>query len=304
MLLFLYLCGIMVKQFPEFIVDGTYNYSVYAEFFMEKIQHKTIIEGETVYEGLTLDQFYSFCDLSGIVDFCNSEDTVELQVALEKEGKNVDMFNMYFLASYIYKVIMTKQFFLLKPQIKDILRELPEIKKITFSCDKTKKVVSNSSVLIKAVLETLKEKEATDTSYEVEKVVHLDSISNNIILQSKFIDYLAHFMNQFFPGRRKKDALVSTTEQQLIMYLLNKCGLVYCQVTDSRYRQLKMYAKSAKTRSTFISYPDEEGNYHLIDADFIKYEDWYKKKIDWTNPQFKPLEEGALVNLPENTRIE
>lgn len=220
----------------------------------------------------------------------------KLQTALESEGKRVCMFNMCILALYILEKAKCRYLVLLKPTVDDTLAELKDVKKITFTNEDGSKVESNLKGLIASMLNNAKGDEKT--KYEVDRVITWDKVSDNKLMQSLFVHDLSVFLNDYFKVKRKKDALVSTKEQELIRYLMYFFGLTPAVVTDSRYRQLMAYYKNIVMPNQDIHCLNIDGKPRYIKFDFINYQTWKSGKIDWT--KYRPFE----INLGDTIQFQ
>ncbi len=268
---------------------------IYLLFYEKEIHPYTTLEGEEYrfYEGVSVDEFMSRHKegfMNEFMDFFNDEKLRKkidaLQTELVKEHKQICMINMFMLCLFLIEKAKSKYFWLLKPQIKETLAELKDVKKITFTNTDGTKVESNSDILIKTVLEALEAKK-DETKYEIGKMVSWDKISNNVLMQSYFIHDLTEFLNKYFPIKRKNDALISMKEQELISLLMYHFKLSPTVVTESRYRQLRLYYNTIKkTNTDFCNFPFANGEHKLmIMPEFIPYSKWKKGKINWTNPE-------------------
>lgn len=281
-------------QYLEKTEDGRVemNPFVYLHFYEEKIHPYTVLEGNDnrFYDGVSVDEFMNRHKEGFLMEFMNfindeklGKKIDKIQEELLEEGKQVCVINLFMLGLFLVEKAKSKYFWLLKPQIKETLAELKEIKKITFTNTDGTKVESNSDALIKTVLEALEAKK-DETNYEVAKMVSWDKLSNNVLLQSYFIHDLTEFLNKYFPVKRKNDALISMKEQELIALLMYHLKLSPTIVTESRYRQLRLYYNNIKKVNTdFCNFPFADGEHKLmIMPDFIPYSKWKKGKIDWT----------------------
>ena len=197
---------------------------------------------------------------------------------------------MYILSKFLVERGKSRYLFLLKPTISETLSALKDVSKITFTHKNNTKVESTSRYLIEKIMEVLEaEKESKNKNYEVEKIVTWDKVSNNSIMQSYFVNDLTMFLNKYFPVKRKKDALVSTKEVELILYLMKIFGLSTVELTNKRYWQLMKIYRDIDSHNT------EYGEFNINDVKviipiyFIPYSLWSNGKIEWTGKDIPKL---------------
>lgn len=276
---------------------------VFLKYFEENIQPSYECDGVMVYEGLRYNEFLKYNQESLIHKFeliYNDKNLNKLQEELEEESKNVCMFNLCILSLFIYERGKNRCLLLMKPKIKEILSSLNDVSKITFTNKDGSTIESTSNILIDTILKTLKDKVDSDsTHHEVEKLVTWDEFADKSVLQSYFVHDLAIFLNKFFPVKRKKDALVSTKEVELILYLMKWVGLSKVELTNKRYWQLmNIYEKINKEPASIMTF-DVDGKESKFSLRFVPYSVWNKGKIDWTNdilPIF-PFKKGDTFNF-------
>ena len=218
----------------------------YLEFYEANIHpydEFTINErSERIYQGCTAQNFFQshkdgFQKIIPLI--LNDSKLSKLQNELESEGKQVCMFNLFILAMFLVMRGKSRYVFLLKPRIQETLSALNNVTKITFTNADGTTTESTSSTLIKAIMETLESQKTSDCkSYEIERIVSWDQLSNKSVLQSYFVHDLTVFLNRYFPMKRKKDAQVSTKEVELILYLMKLVDLSKEELTNKRYWQL------------------------------------------------------------------
>lgn len=286
----------------------------YAKYFSEHlIDYFTFTneEGEEIkqYDSITFDEFtnvYSkknqdFDELGFMNKILGSEKLSELQTTLANERKRVCMFNMCYLSLYILEKAKLRYLVLLRPTIKDTLTELKKIKKVTFINEDGSKAESSSKILADTLIEAMESKDEC-THYEVEKLVTWNEVADNRLMQSLFVYDLSVFLNDYFKAKRKKNALVSTTEQELIRYLMYFFGLTPVIVTDSRYRQLMMYYKKIVMQNRNINRINIDGKPRYIKFDFIDYQTWKSGKIDWTKHLTFEIKPGDTIQFQPRNR--
>ena len=143
-------------------------------------------------------------------------------------------------------------------------------------------------------METLEaNKESDAMNYEVEKVETWDKVSNNSIMQSYFVKDLTMFLHTYFPVKRKKNALISKKEVELILYLMKIFNLSTVELSNKRYWQLmKTYQDINKQVPEYL---EHEGS--LIPLYFIPYPVWNNSKVEWTG------EELPVFSIKEGMKI-
>ena len=268
----------------------------YLDFYEAQIQPYTLIHHEgkkyKIYEGITADEFQlennNFLDLMNLL--LPDKRLVQLQSELEKEGKQVCMFNIYVLAKFLIERGKKRYIFLLKPRISDVLATLNDVTKVSFTNKDETVVKSTSPKLIQILMEALEKKKDSDQSeYEVDKIVTWDQVSNKSVMQSYFVHDLTIFLNKYFPVKRKKDALVSTKEVELILYLMKLLGLSTAELTNKRHSQLmSLYKQISKQKQNYGRF-NIDGKERILPIMFIPYSVWNYGKLDWTMEELPEL---------------
>lgn len=275
----------------------------YLEFYVDNIQPYTQFEDspEKIYEGITEDDFFKsypngFSDLFKLLLF--DKRLIQLQDELENEHKQVCLFNMAVLSQFLIERGKSRYLYLLRPSISETLAKLKDVSKITFTNKDGSMVESKSTILIKKVMETLEsEKDSDALNCQVEKIVTWDKFSNNSIMQSYFVHDLTMFLHKYFPIKRKKDALISTKEVELILYLMKIFGLSTVELTNKRYWQLMKIYKDIKSTTDFGEM-NIDGKKIVTPLYFIPYSIWKNGKIEWTEdiPSFN-AKKGTIVTF-------
>ena len=262
----------------------------YLDFYEANIHPYTTLKNEDeehkIYEGITAHEFHRN-NKEGYMDILQPilEDKrlSKLQDELEEEGKQVCMFNMYILAKFLVERGKSRYVFLLKPKIADILATLNDVTKVSFTNKDGTVIKCASPKLIQVLMESLEEKKDADQStFEVDRIVTWDQVSNKSVMQCYFVHDLTMFLNKYFPIKRKKDALVSTKEVELILYLMKLFGLSTAELTNKRHSQLMSLYKQINNQ------PQSYGRFNLgekkfiMPTTFIPYAIWNNGKIDWT----------------------
>lgn len=225
----------------------------------------------------------------------------EIQDNLEKVGIQCCMVNMYYLCQYIKFLTRNRFFILLAPQIKDTLSEITELDSITFTNKDGSHTTTSSDKTKKIILDALKAKNNED-EYTAIKLVSWDKIANNEIMQAIFVHELSAFLNSYFPIQRRKNAIVTAEEQELITYFLYLLGLSPAKVTASRFRQLKNIFSKINFSSSVLNF----SNVGAIEADFVKYENWKKGRLDFTseNLEMVTIKEGDTIQFSKDFKID
>lgn len=279
---------------------------VYSVFFANKIQERIYLSGdsgETVTLGLSLEAFADKLesDLGSFYkrfygEIVADKELSKLQEEIEENvGIKIEFINFYTLCSFVDALIREQYFILLKPTAKDIISEVKEAKEITITdADGTKVSVTSK----KLVDEMVKAISAVDNKvYEIEKIVRIDEITNNVVMQSKFVSLIAIFLQKYFPDarRRKNCCRVSEPEQRLILRMLMhfKLSPEGVTLTTSRFRQLTSCFETLEKNEADIPLA---GNHKITP---VKYEDWSRNAKDWTKTSFilHPLEKGDIISL-------
>lgn len=270
----------------------------YLYFYENKLRPYDEVEYEgvnhRVYEGdVDVDDFYERHKdkMRDVVESLLQDERLgQLQDELQEEGKSVCVVNLYILAKYLIEKNKSRHLLLLKPSLSETLSSLKDVSEIRFVNKDGTMAESTSDALIKKIMDTLK-KESPAANYEVEKIVTWDDVSNNSIMQGYFVYDLTMFLNKHFPVKRKKDALVSTKEVELILYLMKLFGLSTVELTNKRYWQLmktcKDVDKQIKEHRLLINH---EGA--IIPFYLIPYSVWNNSKIEWNDENTSKFDAG------------
>ena len=283
---------------------------VYCRYFAENLHHYSVMEdGEKVYEGLSYDTYCYRHDKEAMERMEKGEipegflkliSDKELRVihkdVIEKTKIKLDPLNFFELCAFVNAIVRERYFILLKPTIKDTLEELKDVTKITFTSENGKSTETTNSTLIDYLLKSAKES-PKEEGYETFKMVKGDELIDNIYLQSRFVFYLARFLQEYFPDavRRANCCMVSLPEQRFILRMLSYFGLAPdgITLTDSRFRQLISFFKNNPLNDTLGKFPD----IGYVPIDFVKYQDWRKK--DWYKHPIQPFEVGEIISFKD-----
>lgn len=257
----------------------------YIDYYYKEIQYYTIIEGDRCYS-VKPDNFAAVW-LAGNyvpkVDF----DTFNEQIEFDGDKEE-----LYMLCCYIIYVIEQHYFVKLRPTARDINDELDkmnEVASITITDKGGKTFTFNTEYVIKNVVDAIRANTTAD-SYEMDKICKLPEVANNTYLQCWFIVELANFLHYYFPVKRKKDSLVSTNEQDMILKILHLFKLTSALATRNRFRQLLMLADKFKEN---LSWMNLQGQ--LLPVTFIKWRQWNTN--NWLEVEYEMLKEGETVTL-------
>lgn len=277
--------------------SGLYPFD-YIDYYCANIQgYMEFEDGRRMYDGITINEFKrkyndGFMTLEDIQSVLSDKRLDELQAKLEAEGKQVCMFNLYILCMYLIMKARTRYVILLKPTIEDLLAK--EITSITINYKDGSKI--ESATLAKDIRDLMEKPK--QTSYEVEKIVTWDKVSNKILVNSFFVSDLSEFLHNYFPVKRKMNAKVSTTEVALILYMMKLLGLVPAEPTNKRFWQLKKYYEDVyKPFYSDVSVVRVEGKELLMQLCYIPYKIWSSGKIDWDNLPELELKEGDTIQF-------
>ena len=264
----------------------------YDEVEYEGVNHR-IFEGDVDVEDFYERHKYKIRNF--VESLMQDERLGQLQDELQKEGKSVCVVNLYILAKYLIEKNKSRHLLLLKPSLSETLSSLKDVSEIRFVNNDGTIAESTSDALIKKIMDALK-KESPTANYEVEKMVTWDDVSNKSIMQSYFVYDLTMFLHKYFPGKRKKDALVSTKEVELILYLMKLFGLSTVELTNKRYWQLiktcKEVDKRIKEHRLLISH---EGA--IIPLYLIPYSVWNNGKVEWNDENISKFDGGVPFDI-------
>lgn len=285
-----------------------YDITVYASYFADHIHpyYETGENGERVYSGLSYDDFAIRWEkepdrfIKALQKMLKDNELLGLQDELEeKVGIKLDFLNFYPLCAFVDAIVRERYFILLKPTIKDILAELKEAKEITITNTDGTKVNITNTELVEKVIDSIKAIEDDGKHYETEKMVRIDEIANNVVMQSQFVYLIATFLKSYFPDakRRKNCCMVSEPEQRLILRLLIyfKLAPEGMTLTTSRFRQLIGCYHNLKMGNEYSTLPE----IGTVPVTFVKYEDWHRKDMDWSKPSLTlhPFNEGETITI-------
>ena len=260
------------------------------------------------FDGITADEFRKKNAEQGFIDdklekIINDENIEKLQEELEKEGKQVCPINIYILSLFLFERAKSRYLFLLKPNLNETLSALNDVSNITFTNKDGSTVESKSNILIQTVVDALEaNKERFALNYEVEKIVTWDKVSNKSIILASFVNDMANFLHSYFPVKRKKDALVSVNEVDLILYLLSFFGYAYGKLNNKRYWQLmNLYKRIEENYSTDIGEFTINGEKRYMPMLFIPYSVWSNGNIDWTDENLTKFVgvKGTTIKFPK-----
>lgn len=265
------------------LVDRLFNYLYgmkYIDYYYKEIQLYAIIDGGRYYS-VNPDNFTAVWWAGKYVpkvDFDTFNEQVEF---------NGDKEELYMLCCYIIYVIEQHYFVKLRPTLEELNAD--GLEGITLKYKKGSDITLNSGSIIKDVANAIGA--SRNGEYKVDSICKLDEVANNTYLQSMFTVELANFLHYYFPVKRKKDSLVSTDEQDMIIKILHLFKLTPYLVVRSRYRQLLMLADRFKENLSWINLQDR-----LLPVTFIKWKQWNTN--NWLEVEYDKLKEGETVSFP------
>ena len=284
------------------IICDPITYNPLAEYFANNIQYVEVVEGVKIYEGLSYGEFLINWNkdieknVNELAKFLcinkrnkkeekRLKELKEFQKNLSGIGIDLDFANLYFLCSFIIRVIKDGYFALLKPNPKETLAMIKNITKVAITNADGSVIETIYDDIIDPIKEALSNVvDADTTTYEVERLVKLDEVSNQEIFQAKFVCYLSRFLRDYFPeAKRRKNSYIVPMEQELVMYMLSYFGLGNIGISLDRYRQLFMYAKKIEERFGY-SYIEDK----LLPIGFVRYEKWKGKRLSFISKDKKP----------------
>lgn len=265
------------------LVDRLFNYLYgmkYIDYYYKEIQLYAIIDGGRYYS-VNPDNFTAVWWAGKYVpkvDFDTFNEQVEF---------NGDKEELYMLCCYIIYVIEQHYFVKLRPTLEELNAD--GLEGITLKYKKGSDITLNGGSIIEDVANAIGA--SRNGEYRVDSICKLDEVANNTYLQSMFTVELANFLHYYFPVKRKKDSLVSTDEQDMIIKILHLFKLTPYLVVRSRYRQLLMLADRFKENLSWINLQDR-----LLPVTFIKWKQWNTN--NWLEVEYDKLKEGETVSFP------
>ena len=265
------------------LVDRLFNYLYgmkYIDYYYKEIQLYAIIDGGRYYS-VNPDNFTAVWWAGKYVpkvDFDTFNEQVEF---------NGDKEELYMLCCYIIYVIEQHYFVKLRPTLEELNAD--GLEGITLKNKKGSDITLNSGSIIKDVANAIGA--SRNGEYKVDSICKLDEVANSTYVQSMFAVELANFLHYYFPVKRKKDSLVSTDEQDMIIKILHLFKLTPYLVVRSRYRQLLMLADRFKENLSWINLQDR-----LLPVTFIKWKQWNTN--NWLEVEYDKLKEGETVSFP------
>ena len=265
------------------LVDRLFNYLYgmkYIDYYYKEIQLYAIIDDGRYYS-VNPDNFTAVWWAGKYVpkvDFDTFNEQVEF---------NGDKEELYMLCCYIIYVIEQHYFVKLRPTLEELNAD--GLEGITLKYKKGSDITLNSGSIIKDVANAIGA--SRNGEYKVDSICKLDEVANSTYIQSMFAVELANFLHYYFPVKRKKDSLVCTDEQDMIIKILHLFKLTPYLVVRSRYRQLLMLADRFKENLSWINLQDQ-----LLPITFIKWKQWNTN--NWLEVEYDKLKEGETVSFP------
>lgn len=200
-------------------------------------------------------------------------------------------------------IIRARYYFLLAPTAEELAKEIKgNFKAVTFTKNDGKKVTYDSDEFITMLNNAIGSYKGESNNYECKKIVRIDEIANNEVLQSVFVVKMAQFLQRYFPNakRRANCCMVSKLEQTLILKLLSFYGLAPKGVTlsSSRFRQLvATYNKSVHNEEIQVF-----GDSVAFHASFVSYSQWHYDK-HWIEKEIKtPFGENSTIQFNQSKK--
>ncbi|WP_455667873.1 hypothetical protein [Phocaeicola sp.] len=203
---------------------------------------------------------------------------------------------LYMLCCYILGVVSDIYFFKLRPTAKDVndeLDKMDEVVSVTFTDKTGKSITVNTESIVREVLDAVKA-DRNDTAYETDKLCKITDVADTTYLQSMFAMELATFINSYFPVKRRKDSLVSVSEQELIMKILYLFKLTPAKATNNRFRQLMMLYKSFKPNVGWAEL-SMDGIKRVLPLAFIKWKQC--NSSNWQTTEYEKNNIGDTVTF-------
>lgn len=292
-----------------------YNQLAYCKYYAENIQeYDELPDGKKIYEGISLAEFGANFG-SNIEDECellrfivnmiiSDRELEELQVKIIKNViDNFCLFNFLALSTFVNVIIRARYYFLLAPTAEELAKEIKgNFKAVTFTKNDGKKVTYDSDEFITMLNNAIGSYKGKTNNYECKKIVRIDEIANNEVLQSVFVVKMAQFLQRYFPNakRRANCCMVSKLEQTLILKLLSFYGLAPKGVTlsTSRFRQLvATYNKSVHNEEIQVF-----GDSVAFHASFVSYSQWHYDK-HWIEKEIKtPFGEKSTIQFKQSKK--
>ena len=279
----------------------------YAIYFFVNIQYKIISEKSTYVDGIRIDKYIEYYikekKLLNLESFLMDSTCYGLQQEMqEKYNTHINWVALYGLCMYIREIINRRLAVLFKPSIKDILDEVKNednLKEIILSTKDGRKCQADSIELKKIIIKALKE--SYDESVEFYKIVKKVDVYTKEYGQIEFVRYISRFFREYFSEvSRHKNSYLTTTEQNIICYLLKFFEFTPELVQKSRFRQL-INSKYKPIDSLFpLSIPGVFKSKAQIYLEFIPYRIWSKGSINPLKAKSLHQEDGSTRKLSIN----
>lgn len=252
----------------------------YIDYYYKEIQYYAIVEGDRCYS-VKPDKFATVW-LAG-----NYVPTVDFDTFNEQIEFDGDKEELYELCCYIIYVMEQHYFVKLRPTLEELNAD--SLEGITLKYKDGSSFTLNSSSIIKDVTNAIGA--SKNGECKVDSICKLPEVANNTYIQSMFAVELANFLHYYFPVKRKKDSLVSTNEQDMILKILHLFKLTPYLVKRSRFRQLLMVADKFKENLSWVNLQGQ-----LLPVTFIKWKQWNTN--NWLEVEYEMLKEGETVSFP------
>lgn len=287
--------------------NGTPIYGIdiwcYCKFFADHIQLKY---GENEYDGLSLNEYADIVKneqrdyLIKMVNFNKDGNVYDFQTEMRgMHDVHINAWALCNLCLFIDKIVHRKLVVLLKPTIKDTIREINDLESVTFTNKDGKSTTTRNKALINQLKGALNPE--GEYIYEVERIADRQEVFTKELLQIEFFYYLSSFFQKFYTIKRR--GLLTPEEMKMCGFFLKWFGLSAEVVSDSRLRQFRMKFNQVNVGN--ISVFSINGKNVKVQWNFIKYKDWKNGTINPLKHDIEPLMEGeSIVFLPDINGIE
>lgn len=275
------------------------DYAVYVHFFCEHIQR--IYGG--IADGLSLASFAKRWndDMKGYLmkytDFVRNVPIYSYQQEMEKKGAHINAFALFALCCFLDAIIREKKVVLLMPTMQDLLEEIGDVSEVTLFNKNGEKITSCHPELLDTINSSLHNPNEKENQYRLYKLENRIDRYTLETLQVEFAFYFSYFFHEYFKIERRNNGLLSTLEQNILSSVLKYFGLSAVEVTESRFRQLKMHFKDLFNNVNIYNITGKNGKRYSFQVDIIKYKDWKNGKINLLKQSISPIEKNDVIQI-------
>lgn len=282
----------------------------YVDYFSSEIQYKEISEEYIFIDGIRLDRFKnrlyaSFDDIQNLLQsFLSDKQSIALQTDMQVKYKvYVNLNSLYYLAIYVKEIINSRIVALLNPTMRDMVQEIgiyENIDVIEFKLRDGNSCETDQSKLKKIIYSLLKIDK--NSEYEIKEFVSATNVYTNEYSQVEFVKYMSEFFHKYFLIKRRVNSYLTTTEQNIICWLLRCLELSPVVVSNSRFRQLFNCRYSKLSYKMPLHIPgiiNIKGSYSL---DILPYGLWKNGKINPLKINGKLLDLGNEITYTLSDR--